>query len=156
MILMLYNNTICSINWVLSSLRVNKEHFVKVLKELKKRFCCKKPEYLHQDNAPAHNSILLTNCSTEMGIKTFLCPLYSPDLAHCEIWSFLKDEEDDCNKGPGRPEAHLVPTTTPCLKLYFGAQLRDGEREVDRKSWFDTHQGLDMSQHSKLAMHHRE
>ena len=44
----------------------------------------------HQDNAPVHNSILVTHYLTKMSIKTVPQPLYSPDLAPCDIWSFPK------------------------------------------------------------------
>ena len=36
--------------------------------------------HFHQDNAPVHNSILVTDYLSEMGIKTVSRPLYSPDL----------------------------------------------------------------------------
>ena len=44
----------------------------------------------HQDNASVHNSILVTDYFTKMGIKTVRHPPYSPDLAPCDIWLFLK------------------------------------------------------------------
>ena len=44
----------------------------------------------HQDNAPVHNSILLTDYLTKMGIKTVPNPLYSPDVGPCDFWLFLK------------------------------------------------------------------
>ena len=44
----------------------------------------------HQDNAPVHNSILVTDYLTKMGIKTLPHPLYSPDLAPCDFWLFPK------------------------------------------------------------------
>ena len=37
--------------------------------------------HFHQDNAPVHNSILVTDYLTKMGIKTVAHPPYSPDLA---------------------------------------------------------------------------
>ena len=46
--------------------------------------------HFHQDNAPVHNSILVTDYLTKMGIKTVLRPLYSPDLAPCDFWLFPK------------------------------------------------------------------
>ena len=42
------------------------------------------------DNAPVHNSILLTNYLTKMGIKTVPHPPYSSDLAPCDFWLFPK------------------------------------------------------------------
>ena len=40
-----------------------------------------------------HNSILVTDYSTKMGIKTVCQPPYSPDLAPCDFWLFLKLKE---------------------------------------------------------------
>ena len=37
-----------------------------------------------------HNSILVTDYLTKMGIKTVPQPLYSPDLAPCDFWLFPK------------------------------------------------------------------
>ena len=68
---------------------------VEVLREFKKRFCRKRPAlfksgqwHFHQDNAPVHNSILVTDYLTKMGIKTLPHPPYSPDLAPCDFWLF--------------------------------------------------------------------
>ena len=44
--------------------------------------------HFHQNNAPVHNSILVTDYSTKMGISTVPKPPYSPDLAPCVIWLF--------------------------------------------------------------------
>ena len=41
-----------------------------------------------QDNAPVHNSILVTDYLTK--IKTVPHPPYSPNLAHCDFWLFPK------------------------------------------------------------------
>ena len=56
---------------------VNKEYYVEVLREFRKRFLRKWPAlfklgqwYFQQDNAPVHNSILVTDYLTKMGIKT--------------------------------------------------------------------------------------
>ena len=46
--------------------------------------------HFHQDNAPVHNSILVTDYLTKMGIKTVPHPPYSPDLAPCDFWLFPK------------------------------------------------------------------
>ena len=42
--------------------------------------------HFHQDNAPVHNSILVTDYLTKMGIKL----PYSADLAPCDFWLFPK------------------------------------------------------------------
>ena len=46
--------------------------------------------YFDQDNAPVHNSILVTDYLTKMGIKTVPHPSYSPDLALSDFWLFPK------------------------------------------------------------------
>ena len=46
--------------------------------------------HFHQDNAPVHNSILVTDYLTKMGIKTVPHLPYSPDLAPSDFWLFLK------------------------------------------------------------------
>ena len=50
--------------------------------------------HFHQDNAPVHNSILVTDYLTKMGIKTVPHPPYSPDLAPCDFWLFPKLKEN--------------------------------------------------------------
>ena len=46
--------------------------------------------HFHQDNAPVHNSILVTDYLTMMGIKTVRHPPYSQDLASCDFCLFPK------------------------------------------------------------------
>ena len=68
---------------------------VEVLREFKKRFRRKRLAFLksgqwhfHQDNTPVHNSILVTDYLTMMGIKTVPHPPYSPYIAPCDFWLF--------------------------------------------------------------------
>ena len=84
-------------HWVPTGHTVNKEYYVEVLREFRKRFRRKRPAlfksgqwYFHQNNAPVHNSILLTDYFTKMGIKTVPRSPYSPDLALCDFWLFPK------------------------------------------------------------------
>ena len=77
--------------WVPTGQTVNKEYYVEVLREFRKRFRQKRPALLksvqwhfHQDNAPVHNSILVTDYLTKTCIKTVPHPPYSPDLAPCD------------------------------------------------------------------------
>ena len=79
---------------------VNKEYYVEVLREFRKRLRRKRPVlfksaqwHFHQTNAPVHNSILVTDYLTKMGIKTVAHPSYSPDLAPCDFWLFPKLKE---------------------------------------------------------------
>ena len=84
-------------HWVPNGQTVNKEYYVEVLREFRKRFRRKRPApfksglwHFHQDNEPVHNSILVTDYLTKMGIKTVCHPPYSPDLAPCDFWLILK------------------------------------------------------------------
>ena len=47
-------------------------------------------EHFHQDNAPVHNSIFVTDYLTKMDINTVPHRPYSPDLAPCDFWLFPK------------------------------------------------------------------
>ena len=87
-------------HWVPTGQTVNKEYHVEVLREFQKRFHRKRPAlfksvqwHFHQDNAPVHNSILVTDYLTKMGIKKVPQPPYSPDLASCDFWLFPKLKE---------------------------------------------------------------
>ena len=87
-------------HWVPTGHTVNKEYYVEVLKEFQKRFRRKRPAlfksgqwHFHQDNAPVHNSILVTDYLTKMGINTVPHPPYSPDLAPCDFWLIPKLKE---------------------------------------------------------------
>ena len=80
-----------------TGITVNKKYYIEVLREFRKRFRRKRPElfesgqwHFHQDNAPVHNSILVTDYLTQMGIKTVPHPPYSPDLAPYDFWLFPK------------------------------------------------------------------
>ena len=46
--------------------------------------------HFHQDNAPVHVSIFVTEYLTKMGIKTVPQPPNSPDVAPCDFWLFPK------------------------------------------------------------------
>ena len=89
-----------SSQWKHARQTVNKEYYVEVLKEFRKRFCRKRPAlfksgqlYFYQDNAPVHNSILVIDYLTKMGIKTVPHPPYCPNLAPCDFWLFPKLKE---------------------------------------------------------------
>ena len=84
-------------HWVPTGQTVNKEYYVEVLREFRKRFRRKKPAlfksgqwHFHQDNASVHNSILVTDYLIKMGIKTVPQPPYSPDLGPSDFWLFPK------------------------------------------------------------------
>ena len=46
--------------------------------------------HFYQDNAPVHNSILVIEYLTKMGIKAVPHPSYSPDVGPCDFWLFPK------------------------------------------------------------------
>ena len=84
-------------HWVPTGQTVNKEYYVEVLREFRKRFRRKSKQlfelgqwHFHQDNAPVYNSILVTDYLSKMGIKTVPHPPYSPDLALRDFWLFSK------------------------------------------------------------------
>ena len=67
--------------------------------EFRMRFHRKRPAlfksgqwYFHRDNAPVHNSILVTDYLTEMGMKTLSHPPYSSDLAPVTFGYSLSSE----------------------------------------------------------------
>ena len=89
------------IHYVPTGQTVNKEYYVVVLREFRKRFRQKRPAFFksgqwhfHQENAPVHNSFLVTDYLTKMGIKTVPHPVYSPDLAPWDFWLFPKLKEN--------------------------------------------------------------
>ena len=76
--------------WVPTGYIIKKEYSIEVFRESRKIFRRKRPAlfksgqwHFHKDNAQVHNSILVTDYLTKMGIKTVLQPPYSPDLAPC-------------------------------------------------------------------------
>ena len=84
-------------NWGPTEQTVKKEYSVEILREFRKRFFGKRPAlfksdqwHFHQDNAPVHNSIFVTDYLNKMGIKTVPHPPYSPDLVPCDFWLFPK------------------------------------------------------------------
>ena len=94
------NSQYLHIIWVPHGQMVNKEYYVGVLRELRKRFRRKRPELLksgrwclHQDNAPTYKSIMVTTCLTEMDIKTVPRPPYSPDQVPCDFWTSARLKE---------------------------------------------------------------
>ena len=81
-------------NWLAKGLGLE---FVEILREFRKRFRRKRPAlfksgpwHFHLDNTPVHNSILVADYFTKMGIKTVPHPPYSTDLAPCDFCLFPK------------------------------------------------------------------
>ena len=98
MILFFFDSTgMIYMHWVPTGQTVNKEYYVEVLREFRKRFRRKRLTlfksgqwHFQQDNAPVHNSILVTDYLTKMGIKTLPHPPYSAELAPCDFCLFSK------------------------------------------------------------------
>ena len=73
--LFFYSTGMIFMHWVPTGQAVNKEYYVEVLRELRKRFLGKRPAlfksgqwHFQQDNAPVHNSILVTDYSIKFAI----------------------------------------------------------------------------------------
>ena len=76
---------------------INKEYYVEVLREFRKTFCRKRPAlfksgqwHFHQNNAPVHNSILVTDYLIKMALNTVPHPPSSIDISLCDFWLFPK------------------------------------------------------------------
>ena len=92
-----------------------------------KRFRWKRPTlfksgqwHFHQDNAPVHNSIFVTDYLTKMGINTVPHPPNSPDLAPCDFWLFPKlslwdnwGDERGCGVGYRHAHTRRLPWGLP-------------------------------------------
>ena len=118
-------------HWAPTEQTVNKEYYVEVLREFRKRFRRKRPAlfksgqwHFHQDNAPVHNSILVTDYLTKMGIKTVPHSAYSPELALCDFWLFPKlkeklslwenwGDERGCDEGHWHSHTRKLPWCLP-------------------------------------------
>ena len=65
--------------------------------------------HFQQDNAPVHNSILVTDYLSKMGIKTVPHPPYSPDLL---LWNNWGDERG-CDEGHWHAHTKGLPWSLP-------------------------------------------
>ena len=72
-------------------------YYVEVLREFRKRFRRKRLAlfksgqwHFHQDNAPVHNSILVTDYWTKMGLNTVPQPPIVQTLLPMNFWLFPK------------------------------------------------------------------
>ena len=79
MIPFFYSTGMIYMHWVPTRQTVNKEYYVEVLREFRKRFHRKKPAlfksgqwHFQQDNAPLHNSILVTDYWARWTSRQFL------------------------------------------------------------------------------------
>ena len=108
--------------WIPTGETVNKEYYVEVLREFRKRFRRKRPAlfksgqwHFQQDNAPVDNSILVTEYLTKMDMKTVLHPPSSPDLAPGDFWISPKLKErlrGCCYEGMKEAMMKIIDTLT--------------------------------------------
>ena len=73
--------------------------------------------HFHQDNTPVHNSILVTDYLTKMGIKTVVHPPYSPDVGPCDFWLFPKLRDRRYERIEEMKEAVTIDTLTQEMTL---------------------------------------
>jgi len=82
--------------WVPSGQTVNQQYCIEVLTKLRERVRRKRPElwrngwFLHQDNAPAHNTLCVKQFLANKNITAIEHPPYSPDLSPCDFYLFQK------------------------------------------------------------------
>ena len=76
---------------------VNGKFFCEILRRLRENVRCKWPEIsnngdwlLHQDNAPAHTSLVVREFLTNNNMTTVPHPAYSPHLAPFNFYMFPK------------------------------------------------------------------
>ena len=98
--LFFYSIGMIYVNWVPIRQTANKEYYFEVLRDFRQRLRLKRPTlfksctwHIHEDNTPLHNSIIVTDYLTKMGIKTAHHPPYSPDISPCDLWLFPKLKE---------------------------------------------------------------
>ena len=91
------NTGMIFMHWVQTRQTVNKEYYVEVLREFRKRFSRKRPAlfklaqwHILQNNAPVYHTVLVTDYLTKIGIKTIHPSPYSSDLASCDFCLFPK------------------------------------------------------------------
>ena len=77
--------------------------------------------HFHQDNAPVHNSILVTDYLTKMGVKTVPQPPYSRDLAPRDFWLFPKLRGCHYERIEEMEEAVTKVIDTPTQENFHGA-----------------------------------
>ena len=85
------------IDWVPEGQTVNKVYYKNVLTTLRERVRRRRPDIwknaswiLYHDNAPAHNALSVKRYLAKNNIPVMEHPPYSPDLAPCDFFLFLK------------------------------------------------------------------
>ena len=82
------------INYLQKCKSINEEYFAKLLRELRQAIKSKQPGkltkdvLLHQDNVPAHKSLVALSAVHDCGFELIDHPPYSPDLAPSDDFLF--------------------------------------------------------------------
>ena len=82
------------INYLQNGKTINGEYYAKLLKELRQAIKSKRPGKLtksvlhHQENAPAHKSLVAMSAVHDRGFELIDHPPYSPDLAPSDYFLF--------------------------------------------------------------------
>jgi histone-lysine N-methyltransferase SETMAR len=97
LIVFFYFNGIVMTEWVSEGQTINQTYYLSVLATLRERVRKKRPEFwknnswiLHQDNAPAHNTLSVKQYLAGKRIPVLEHAPYSPDLAPCDFFLFPK------------------------------------------------------------------
>ena len=113
-------------------------------KGVRKRFRRKRPAlfksaqwYFQQDNAPVHNSILVTDYLSEMGTKTVPQPPYSPDRAPCNFWLIPKLRGCRYETIEEMKEAETKVIDTLTQDNFHGALERYNKRIAAGRDYFE-------------------
>ena len=76
---------------------VNKKYYLSVMRRLREAIRLKRPKlwannswFLHHDNAPSHNALVLRAHFVKNATHIVPQPPYSPDLATSDFWLFPK------------------------------------------------------------------
>ena len=76
---------------------VNKEYYLSVMRRLREAMRKKRPELwkdntwiLNHDNTPSHTALVLREFFAKNSTHVAPQPPYSPDLAPCDFWLFVK------------------------------------------------------------------
>ena len=92
-----FDTGIIYMHWGPTGQTINKEYYVEVLREFRKRFRRKRPALFKSgqiiSSRTMHQSTIDKDYLTEMGIKTVPQPPCSSDLAPCDFWLFPKRKE---------------------------------------------------------------
>ena len=132
------NTGMIYMHWIPAGQRVNKEYYVEVLKESRKRFrrnglaLFKSGQWhFQQDNAPVHNSILVTDYLTKMGLKTVYHPPYNPDLSPCDLSLWDNWDERGCDERDWHTYTRGLPWGLP--EVVGTVQVHCSRRRLLRK-----------------------